>query len=503
MLNWLKQRRGIWLPGLVLAGGLGVAACDELEPLSAEQCGNGVVEAGEDCDGTFAGVACRGPDQENPCRFDCSTSSDQCDAAAGFRCGSDGVCRRPRGTFAEVPVSLAPALTLSAHDFDGDGRDELLSADGRNVVVTYLDDDGSVAEQRQIPTTDVHPVVADVVGDRHLDVALLTELGVQSKALGLLEGTDNGFAPVSFTTVDYGLSEAANASLQTIGILGDEALSAPIIRTAEGIALVLPFISDETFPIYAGEARPEQGYGLARGNISGGPPEIGPCEELFVGRPDGVDVVVPCFFVSDDEGSIWVPNLIGAQGFVAPIPIRLPPGRALEPAGPSEPKRIFATDVTADGFLDVVFVSVNADDPGGSEPRIELSRGDGAGSFDPVAQPLEVDFAFRCSEEGRLFGARGLLDVVDLSGDGLFDLVMIDGIYLQTEGGPFVPSTCAVFGWGASRRGDINGDGVVDIVVEDLERGILEALVNVRGGAFTRFPVSKRPARFFQTADVD
>ncbi|MEM9693148.1 MAG: hypothetical protein AAGA56_11430, partial [Myxococcota bacterium] len=162
MKVWLKRRHRGWLAGVVLTLGLSVSACDELEPLSAQRCGNGVVEAGEDCDGTFDGVACRGVEQDNPCRFDCSTSPEQCDVAAGFRCGADGVCRRPTGSFSEVPVSLAPALTLSAHDFDGDGRDELLSADGRNVIVTYLDDDGGVQEQLQIATTDVHPVVEDV-----------------------------------------------------------------------------------------------------------------------------------------------------------------------------------------------------------------------------------------------------------------------------------------------------------------------------------------------------
>jgi hypothetical protein len=58
-------------------------ACSELPSVPSNECGNGVIEAGKDCD-TFAvdeSFVCRPKGAQGACRFDCSLSADGARAA--------------------------------------------------------------------------------------------------------------------------------------------------------------------------------------------------------------------------------------------------------------------------------------------------------------------------------------------------------------------------------------------------------------------------------------
>jgi hypothetical protein len=65
-------------------------SCAELSPIAAGECGNLIIEAGEDCDGDDAVGVCRAPGQPGSCRYDCDPADDIC--PDGFVCGRNGVC---------------------------------------------------------------------------------------------------------------------------------------------------------------------------------------------------------------------------------------------------------------------------------------------------------------------------------------------------------------------------------------------------------------------------
>src|SRR4028119_2046392 len=90
-------------PAALALTALALGACARLPELAVGACGNGVVEAGEDCD-TFAseGLSCRARGELNACRFACSRQGGGPESAcpAGWGCGvDDGICRAPSGTF--------------------------------------------------------------------------------------------------------------------------------------------------------------------------------------------------------------------------------------------------------------------------------------------------------------------------------------------------------------------------------------------------------------------
>src|SRR5258706_10152374 len=90
---------------LVIA--LALCGCAKLPAIEADRCGNGVLEAGEDCD-THAGEGfmCGAPGSgAAACRFQCSRSIGGQACPAGFGCGGDGICRAAGGGYLESPAS--------------------------------------------------------------------------------------------------------------------------------------------------------------------------------------------------------------------------------------------------------------------------------------------------------------------------------------------------------------------------------------------------------------
>lgn len=126
------QRRGLraaFSCALILALG----ACEELQIIPADECGNGVVEPrlDEDCDGE---ADCGAPGTERACRLVCTGPGATC--RDGYACGLDGVCRRPSGGFEVLSATATPTvLDLSAGDVNVDGCDELLISKRLSVTL--------------------------------------------------------------------------------------------------------------------------------------------------------------------------------------------------------------------------------------------------------------------------------------------------------------------------------------------------------------------------------
>src|SRR5205823_11500814 len=114
-----------------------------LPHIDANTCGNGIVEAGEDCDGATDAGGCGAPDSANACHFVCDATTS---CAADTVCGVDGRCRAPTATFAAPlgPVNF-PADAIAAGDVDGDGYADLVGIHETDLAVRFGGATGDLA----------------------------------------------------------------------------------------------------------------------------------------------------------------------------------------------------------------------------------------------------------------------------------------------------------------------------------------------------------------------
>ena len=102
--------------------------CAALDKLPADTCGNGVVDAREDCD-SFPNdpkARCGGPSAgASMCRLLCGkqANGETPECPDGWGCSVAGFCRQPTGAF-EVPGEPVSAgvTTMLVGDFDGEDR---------------------------------------------------------------------------------------------------------------------------------------------------------------------------------------------------------------------------------------------------------------------------------------------------------------------------------------------------------------------------------------------
>ena len=123
---------------------VGLVACSDLRELETGVCGNGVVEAGEDCDGKNARcIACG-------IRCDDQRRCDTYPGTVGYVCGADDFCHAPGGTLRDPDAFTVAASSLRITDIDRDRIGDLLiqsptalevrsgNFEGRPRTTTYL-----------------------------------------------------------------------------------------------------------------------------------------------------------------------------------------------------------------------------------------------------------------------------------------------------------------------------------------------------------------------------
>lgn len=137
--------------------------CSDTQAVQLGQCGNHVVEEGEDCDGQSGCNA--------ECHLTCNLSRDSRDAQpcpAGWGCDVDSkICRTSDGSFTPVPLELPALSRLYSADFDGDGRSDLLGVEPITEELSHLlffDGQGATARQVSLPVA-FSAAIADVTGD--------------------------------------------------------------------------------------------------------------------------------------------------------------------------------------------------------------------------------------------------------------------------------------------------------------------------------------------------
>lgn len=425
-------------------------SCTSFPAIEPGECGNQVLDAGEDCD-TFVpkslpGGECLprgGPDE---CRFDCSRNADgkRKPCPSGMGCTPDGVCRRVDEGFQWVGrVSNDVGFSLDVLDFDADGHREVLSTDAPDRLsyarfsLHYFDDDANLVETRRFPRVTSRPLPRDLNGDGRTDLVL------SNGRIGMLPGrADREWVPATFSSYVLEGPELHVVPVSTAFVSDSFALVA--ITTIEDTpGLYVPNGRGAlTFTRRLGGAFSRMLTPAAADLIEG---RDSPCDEVVLAfRGQRSCAILDVCEISEQETD-W--NLAW-RATPREQTVRLP-GDATLAAPP------VAADVDGDGHLDLLL---------SDGVRAYLARGDGA-RLEPEATPLRVPVV----PEG--FAELGtLLAAGDVTGDGIADFVLPRGVLgsrrsLVDDSIGYVPfSANSGEDWTLAQVVDLNGNGRPDVV---------------------------------------
>jgi VCBS repeat protein len=395
----MPGRRAHYLLPL-LAGGL--FSCAELPTIEEARCGNGFIEAGEDCD-DFGAVekksdtkdpvaTCNAPGVANQCRFHCEDDA-QCQTApvsangSGWRCGVDKVCREPqgddggKGTFFTPVSSLIPggADELFTGDFDGDGRRDLLAVEPAGFDVHYFTRDAGVAKSLHVPGAPILPAIgkltATAADDFTIDVA--QGIGVMLGRLG------QTIEPSSYTSLDvkkrYQSGNDAGTPDDMRLLIVDIGATVPDDKVPEGLRLgpgplalsvndgALTLIDASADPASQGKVVIDTFMDLA---VS---PLFGPIPVSFLGPKADRQRFVLAF---RSDTSVHVIDAGATAKNAIRYPLDLPQNFTVHGAA-------FFADVNGDGFADVLVGGADCSQGPTkcSHAALELAYGDGKGEF--------------------------------------------------------------------------------------------------------------------------
>jgi len=204
----------------VFAGG-----CTSFDSIDRDVCGNGLIEAGEDCDSNDSTCV--------RCAVVCSAVAD-C-PTPDYACGVDGLCHAPGGAL-EAPVPAGPFQVGEFHitDLDHDGTGDVLGLSRTSVVIRHGEASGrlSALESLITPSQSGPPAVGDLDNDGSLDVTITTPDGL-----------------VSYTSPYGTLSPVAVQSL-VLGATGSPLDVRMMFRINDGVAGA--FVVDENGQLFIG-----------------------------------------------------------------------------------------------------------------------------------------------------------------------------------------------------------------------------------------------------------
>jgi hypothetical protein len=490
-------------------------------------CGNGVVEPGEDCD-RFPDGQCIPAGEKDACRLQCTADADGVRPACptGWGCGVDDLCRLPTGKFQTAAwLPIEGGAKFATGDFDGDTRQDLAFTTLRELVVTYLDTDGKVADSlRWFSPLSAPPPVGQLTAQPSPDDVVLQVDGL-TVLVGDLART---LRPTAYAPFNV---EATSARVLVMDAM-------PLGSDTDNPSL---WAGDEIIVIAGGLVSHigEKNTGLMdmsamKGEFAGDPlvgriSEWWPCEYILLNfkGAGALPGYSPC-----TSAAGWNK---GSPGEVVDIPIRLPDGWVVATAA------LFA-DVNVDGILDVVVGAAPVTAPEESlaehvEPLVAFGVGDGTFNSTPPgdmteggdgrAGPVPREFAMPLPPGD--FDGNGVSDAMplaigDLNKDGFADFVMPDGVWVSIlgwspgepepvdpDGGPpeepdaGMPevsygklSENAGLSWDQAVIADFNDNGFLDVVAGSADARGITFLNGTGTGLFNEFwlPTRGYPGHF-------
>jgi hypothetical protein len=474
---------------VALLASLVFSACAQLPNIASGECGNGVIEEPEDCDGFPAanGAQCREPGSVGECHLDCTRDSDgESKCPTGWGCDSGDICRRPTREF-EPPreFEVGSATSLLAGDIDGDGRSDVVSLEppeGTGITrlrAHYFDEEGSLAETEGFPLRLLSPVLDDLDADERVDIVF------SDTRIGLLRGrSDRSWVPDTFSSY-----RVLGSLLRTITVSPD-------------------LVDNTTAFLVFGSLAAGDGVYVANGTADGAVRLLAasPSVESFVGDPVSGRILedqatYPCLQVlvaarGDTHFSLYdsctVDPISGAPSWRTQAEVRnieLSPAAAIDVAP-------LLVDVNGDAHLDVLI---------GGEGIAYVALGDGQGLATAVPYDLQV-----ANQPEPLPFLPMPLAAGDVTGDNAPDFVFDNVIALSSPaasgtGFDYFPYAEHVPKyWTRALMADLNDNGKLDIVASSAAHPGIDFFNGTGKLDVSEFSIpTNRPAEHLAVGDFD
>jgi len=457
-----------------------VAGCRNLPDIATGECGNGVVDLGEDCDRVSGfpeqeGTACGPPEEDvatdeekaNSCFLICSGDAV---CPESWICGADGRCRQPSGRFEEAVGSPwdFPVKDFAVGDVDGDGFADLIGNASTAIDIRYGDIDGTFPDELDVFLSRPAGLLSftDVSGDGRLDVVAPLDSGVAA----FLGTEDRRLEPV----------------LQTPIVRSSRTVAVPLVAVDDALSHSVLFIQDTNMQ-----------FGVA--GTSSVPLEQGHSVDELVGhvptrRLIGLRTQFALAFAGASEVFLYTSQGVGAGLVPALVDV--------DQVTNGQQNLVLPVGTIAAGGRGVSFADVD----GNFGPDVVIDVDTGAGRAVYVAyrnSAVELTFNQPTLLQGPAVSE--VLAIVDFDGDDVPDVVTPTAALYRKGAMLYVPAGVLPIGddWSEAVVGDFNHDGLPDFAAAVTGAEGLFVHINV-GSGFNRFVVeTEEPPLRLRTGDFD
>lgn len=452
--------RASWLVAAIVG-----TSCATLPTIAANQCGNGVVEPGEDCDGFAAkGSKCRPKDDAFACRFDCNDAP----CPTGYLCGkTDGICQAPSGSFSPNAAKIdVPAARVNLGDFNGDGTHDVLTrtrpdeAARESLRILYLAP-GAETTSRIFPihTLAISPQIANATTPDKFDDLFFGSAG---EGLDVLLGAQDGtLSPLAFARFPLAANSIVSMTLvHGLPFAATPFREAPLVLFEALGQNVITVASNSTDPL-------DSVIGILPQPVSNllGPPrsanivESTDCDEMLL------------VFKGDSSLSMYSPCLPTGE-LRTKKTAELAPRKLLSFPGKTIDQPPVTTDLNGDGHQDVLLRA-------GNQTFVGFGRGDGTfSSTSDLLSPTELAVA-TCIGISPTDGTPSppqdcaALDVEPAKSPALGQHVVTTNALIRIDKLVSTSTTLNIIGtvlaqqsgggWTVAKIADLNRDGIVDV----------------------------------------
>lgn len=443
--------------------------CTNLPDLESGECGNGIVEAGEDCD--TRDPSCRPPGDVLACRLDCSPdeTGQQPACPPGSGCGTDFVCRTPSGELLSgTATPNTGVLSLTLADLDGDRRADVVASQPQNIAVHFFDPEGALASSASLGTAvpwraAIGQLTADEPAPSEPASLVIARDDVsvfRGRPDRTLAVTSYASVPVGGDNVRYVVADALPANPITGDYQGDEILGCEEMPGGDACMLVDAFALEQLFPL------PVHLESFLDTIVVSDLDPTSACDELAISNPewDRVSVYTTCHAV----GGTWVYKTQNNQYDIA-----LPAGAKVEQPLES-PRLLLAARLNDDQYWDLLVQGSLPAAGGKRERALFVSFGVGDGTFTSDPSPAGVLHTFSTFLPGKIPFGRELPLAIAGTGGNQATFVYPNAVYHPTQGESCTKNVdlpAANFGctelqsnWTHAAVADFNGNGIRDVV---------------------------------------